>query len=150
MCGCPKSILGLPAGSDKSSITGNAEIAASQLLTEKVVEEDLEITCLLSILAAGCNSVLETSGLASVEESFSDGVGQIPSCSYKSKKLELVGGALSDMLVDLDRGRRTAPDPLRLIGAVPIGDRGAEAGKAGRGVDGGGPVAEAGLSTLGG
>src|SRR4051794_6302582 len=103
MCGCPKSILGLPTGSDKSSITGNAEIAASQLLTEKVVEEDLEMTCLLSILAAGCNSVLETSGLASVEESFSDGVGQIPSCSYKSKKLELVGGALSDMLVDLDR-----------------------------------------------
>jgi hypothetical protein len=37
-------------------------------------------------------------------------VGQIPSCSYKSKKLELVGGARNDMLVDLDRGRMTAPE----------------------------------------
>lgn len=60
----------------------------------------------------------------------------MPSCSYRSKKLELVGGAFSDMLVDLDRGRRTAPDPLRLIGVEPIGDSGAEDGKAGRGEEG--------------
>ena len=38
------------------------------------------------------------------------GVGHIPSCSYRSKKLELVGGARSDMLVDLERGKITAPE----------------------------------------
>jgi hypothetical protein len=38
------------------------------------------------------------------------GVGQIPSCSYRSKKLELVGGALNDMLVERERGRMTAPE----------------------------------------
>jgi len=133
-----------------SFMMGKAEIAASQLLTEKVVDVDSEMIPLLSIFAAGCNSFVEVSGLASAEVSFSEGVGQIPSCSYKSKKLELVGGAFSDMLVDLERGNRTAPDPLRLIGVVPKGESGAEAGNAGRGVDGGGPVAKPGLSTLAG
>jgi hypothetical protein len=40
--------------------------------------------------------------------SFSEGVGQIPSCSYRSKKLELVGGAFKDILVERDLGSRTA------------------------------------------
>jgi hypothetical protein len=49
---------------------------------------------------------------------FFSGVGQMPSCSYRSKKLELVGGALRLMLVDLDRGRSTAPDALRWMVVV--------------------------------
>jgi hypothetical protein len=48
--------------------------------------------------------------LVDVSASSFSGVGQIPSCSYKSKKLELVGGALNDILVERDRGRMTAPE----------------------------------------
>jgi hypothetical protein len=52
------------------------------------------------------------------------GVGQIPSCSYRSKKLELVGGARNDMLVDLDRGRMTAPELDRGRMTAPELERG--------------------------
>ena len=51
-------------------------------------------------------------------------MGQIPSCSYRSKKLELVGGARNDMLVDLDRGRMTAPELERGRMTAPELDRG--------------------------
>jgi hypothetical protein len=44
--------------------------------------------------------------LSSSSRGFS-GVGQIPNCSYKSKKLELVGGDLRLMLVDRERGSST-------------------------------------------
>ena len=67
-------------------------------------------------------------------------VGQIPSCSYRSKKDELVGGAFSDMLVDLDRGSSTAPDALRLTTGELLSLTGVVIGAAGRGVEGGGVI----------
>ena len=121
------------------SITGKAEIAAFQLSEENLGDSVSET----GLVTTGANLTGESSclglfsGLLSGVSSFSEGVGQIPSCSYRSKKLELVGGAFNDILVDLERGKRTGPDPLFFKGVVPIGDRDADEGKAGRGVDGG-------------
>jgi len=126
-------------------------MAASQLPAEKVAEGELDTVSFwfVSSLVIDCNSFVLTSGLFSGDAvSLSDGVGQMPSCSYRSKKLELVGGAFSDMLVDRDRGNKTALDPLRLIGTVaePMGDIGDDNGKAGSG-DVGGGLSRLGLSS---
>lgn len=67
------------------------------------------------------------------------GVGQIPSCSYRSKKLELVGGDLRLMLVDRERGRSTCDVLLGTShiacilgwGSAGNGEVGAEMGKGG-------------------
>lgn len=76
---------------------------------------DVELRSAGSSFFVVSNGVSDRTGSSSPAFSFSSGVfsgvGQMPNCSYRSKKLELVGGALSDILVDLDRGRRTAPDP---------------------------------------
>lgn len=127
-------------------------MAASQLPAEKVAEGDCETVVfgIRSSFAIDCRSFVLTSGLFSGDAvSLSDGVGQMPSCSYKSKKLELVGGALSDILVDRDRGSKTALEPLRLMGTVadPIGDIGDDNGNAGSG-DVGGGFSEPGLSIV--
>jgi hypothetical protein len=76
-------MLELAFGSPASSRTGKAEIAASQLPTEKEVDVDAEMGrfASISISAAGCSSCLDVSGLTS-DESLSGVVGQIPSCSY--------------------------------------------------------------------
>jgi hypothetical protein len=138
-------------GGGISSTRGNAEIAASQLAAEKVADGDCE-TVSVGLVPASIgdwSSFVLVSGLFSGDAvSLSDGVGQIPSCSYRSKKLELVGGAFNDMLVDRDRGSNTALEPLRLIGTVadPRGDNGDEDGKAGSG-DVGGGLSRLGLPT---
>ena len=102
-------------------------MAACQLAAENVAEGDSLTVPLSDEWSFGLKSLLNSekvvlrllsSGEGDVGScllldasacSFS-GVGQIPSCSYRSKKLELVGGALNDMLVERERGRMTAPE----------------------------------------
>lgn len=112
---------------EASSTIGNALIAASQLLTEKLAEGDSCICACIDVSVRSGSIMIEVSSLdgvstsarGAVEAGFAfSGVGQMPSCSYRSKKLELVGGDLKLMLVDLDLGRSTAPEALRCIVAV--------------------------------
>ena len=119
-------ILGIPKSNDfgTSSTKGNAEMATSQLRAE-IVE-----------IVSGSSTIELTLGDDPV--SSASPFGQMPNCSYRSKKLELVGGAFSDMLVDRDRGNSTAPDPLRCMGADVVGETGVDADRTGRRELGGG------------
>lgn len=175
--GKPKSIdMSATASLDRAvSRIGKASMAACQLEVENVAEGDSLTVSLSDEWSSGSNVLLRfenpekevvkpvlfllSSGdvgsafstvLTGSVSSFS-GVGQIPNCSYRSKKLELVGGARKDMLVDRERGRMTAPELERgsddvsdpdARGIVCVGpDKGvedAEGGVGGRGEVGGG------------
>lgn len=116
-------------------------MAASQLSAENVAEGDSDIVLSGGIFSTstfsnGSSFSGGTTDGFSAGVSLSAGVGQMPSCSYRSKKLELVGGAFRDMLVDRERGKSTAPDPLRLIGVDPTGESEVEEGRAGNGDEG--------------
>jgi hypothetical protein len=74
--------------------------------------------------------------------SFFSGVGQMPSCSYRSKKLELVGGDRKLILVDRDRGSSLCPDALRDMSLEPSGCE-MGAGTGGRGALGAGDIGTA-------
>ena len=129
-----------------SSTIGNALMAASQLAIEKLVEGDCWISVpkesdemsKISAERSRSPSAFVSSLTRFLSNPFS-GVGQMPNCSYRSKKLELVGGDFKLILVDLDLGSRTAADPLRWIG-VTFGRFGVEKlGVAGEDAVGAGP-----------
>jgi hypothetical protein len=110
------------------SSSGNALRAASQLLMENVVE-DGGMGSSSGRLRAGDG---ETGSTVSIGSSDVSGVGQIPNCSYRSKKLELVGGDARLMLVERERGRSFAVLELSITGlemGAEIGD-GTEIGSA--------------------
>ena len=137
--GSPKSMLVFAASENRGdlpppSTIGNADIAASQLPSENVADGDSDTIVMspcfhpsigssagFSLVCCSSTGAGSLSSARSVDASlvvlFSDEeVGHMPSCSYRSKNDELVGGALRDMLVDLERGSKTAPDALRLTG----------------------------------
>lgn len=93
------------------STTGKALIAASHDAAEKAPEDEFDSGSTAE--RPNLVGLLLRLAILTVDSSFS-GVGQIPSCSYRSKKLELVGGDRRLILVDRDRGRSLA-EPLRGI-----------------------------------
>lgn len=86
----------------------------------------------------------DSSDLSRMPSSFFSSVsplGQMPSCSYRSKNEELVGGDFRLMLVDLDLGKSIGVEPLLLIGEVDDeeSDSGVAMGAGGKGTSGGVP-----------
>jgi hypothetical protein len=148
-------------GSIRSGISGKALTAASQLADEKrpEVEADIDVNgkfssklslarlgtaiepawyAIVSAVAALSMAVFSFCAFSRSSSSFFSAVGQMPSCSYRSKKLELVGGDLRLMLVLRDRGsktwdelffttRRGMSGEVGLLPSLPIGDESSSA-----------------------
>ncbi len=96
-------------------------MVASQEEGEKAPDEEFDRGVKISLSTlAGIPPAFGGFALGFSSPSFS-GVGQMPSCSYKSKKLELVGGERKLMLVDRDRGSSLSPEALRLISPDAMG-----------------------------
>lgn len=142
--GDPKSIEGLKtfeSGKLNSSKTGKAPIAASQLAEENVADGDSTMAWASPDDGGGCSRGMSaaTSCSTGFPSTFSL-PGHIPSCSYRSKKDELVGGDFRLMLVERDLGNSLG---VVDIGGVLISWVETKLGRGGRGLVGGGVSGDA-------
>jgi hypothetical protein len=119
------------ASTGAASTRGNASKAASQLVTEHCEDDSGNRPGFSAPVVSARFST--GSGVISSGSPVFSAVGQMPSCSYRSKKLELVGGDARLMVVERERGSRTG-----LFGdtAPGTGGSGAEGGEVtGEGID---------------